>query len=74
MCSLQYAQDSILQLLDQKRSTVLAPISRCQTRGQIATRGQKEILKKKYFQDISLYFSKRQGKGMEEGQNLFCTE
>lgn len=67
---LQYAQEFIFQLLDQGRSTVLAPVPHCQPRGQVVLRGQKEILKRKCFQDITLYFSNRQGRGMEGGEPI----
>lgn len=67
---LQHAQEFILQLLDQERSTVLAPVPHFQQRGQVVTRGQKEILKRKGFQDFFLNFRNRRVGGMEQGEPI----
>lgn len=69
---MQYAQECVLQLLDQERSTVLAPIPHCQPRGQVATRGQKEILKKKCFQEISLYLSRCKEREWSKGRSYYA--
>lgn len=65
---LQYAQEFMLQLLDQERSTVLAPVPHCQQRGQVVMRGQKEIFKKEMFPRQLSLLQQQAGKGNGGGR------